>query len=128
MSSGSYSGRRPHSGNRGTQASPNRPHRAHETSSPAKKARLGPEAFKWGDTTFMVPRKLAQAATQNEKHQYLSQTTRALRDHELASWTDKAACFSMRFNYQTTHRRAGLKLANLKGQTHTNCFQFLYIN
>jgi hypothetical protein len=128
MSSSSYSGRRPHSsGNRSSRSSPNSSHRSHE-SSPAKKARLGPEAFKWGNTTFMVPRRLAQEATQNKKHQYLSQTTRALRDHESASWTGKSACFSMRFNYQTTHRRAQLKLADLKGQTHTNCYQFLYIN
>jgi hypothetical protein len=76
----------------------------------------------------MVPRRLTQAATQNEKHQYLSKTTRALQDHESAAWTDKTACFSMRFNYQTTHRLTKLKLAVLKGRTHTNGFQFLYIN
>jgi hypothetical protein len=66
-------------------------------------------------------------ATQNEKHQYLKQTARALRDHESASWTDKAACFSLRLDYQTTHCRALLKLEDLRGHPETNCFNFLFI-
>jgi hypothetical protein len=93
-----------------------------------KKARNhGPESVKWGDSTFMVPQKISMESTQNEKHQFLEQTARALRDHESASWTDKAACFSQRFNYQTTHRRALLKLKDLHGQPETNCFNFLFI-
>jgi hypothetical protein len=75
----------------------------------------------------MVPQKISMEATQNKKHQYLEQTARALRDHELASWTDKAVCFSLRFTYQTTHRRALLKLEDLRGHPETNCFNFLFI-
>jgi hypothetical protein len=53
--------------------------------------------------------------------------SQALRDHESSSWTDKSHAFTLRFNYQTTHRRAQLKLTDLKGQVHTNCYNFLYI-
>jgi hypothetical protein len=87
----------------------------------------GPEPFKWGDSTFTVPQRISMEATQNEKHQYLKQTARALRDHESASWTDKAACFSLRLDYQTTHCRALLKLEDLRGHPETNCFNFLFI-
>jgi hypothetical protein len=95
--------------------------------SPHKKKKLGPKPFKWGDTTFMVPRRLEPTASQNEKHLYLTQTSRALRDQESSSWTDKAHAFTLRFNYQTTHRQAQLKFIDLKGQVHTNCYNFLYI-
>lgn len=95
----------------------------------AKKPRnQGPQPFKWGDSTFMVPQKLGPNTTQNEKNQFLEQTARTLRDHKSASWTGKAACLTLQFNYQTTHRRAVLKVENLvRGHPETNCFNPLFI-
>jgi hypothetical protein len=125
---GAYAGGR--GGNHPTRRYPTRAHgRPQPDGNPmTKKPRnQGPEPFKWGDSTFMVPQNISMESTQNEKHQYLQQTAKALRDHESASWTDKAACFSLRFNYQMTHRRALLKLKDLCGHPETNCFNFLFI-
>jgi hypothetical protein len=99
-----------------------------EANPATKKARKqGPETVKWGDSTFMVPHAIGLDAAQNDKHQFLEQTARVLREHPSASWIDKAACFTFRFDYPTTHGRAVMKLADLKGQTETNCFHFLFI-
>jgi hypothetical protein len=60
---------------------------------PKKTQKHGPESVKWGESTFMVPQKISMGSTQNEKHQFLEQTARALHDHKSASWTDKVAWF-----------------------------------
>jgi hypothetical protein len=46
--------------------SPHQPGCQQNEGRPHKKPKLGPETFKWEDTTFIVPRKLESTSTQDE--------------------------------------------------------------
>jgi hypothetical protein len=95
----------------------------------AKKQRFDPtenlEEIRYGMFNFTLPKYVQDTDKVNDKHRYLTTTTKIIREHS-APWGTKVDCLESRFNAPMVKIQAELTLADMKTNFASICYTWQF--